>query len=491
MQRHKWSRLTAAMIGSLFTVACSGEEEHRTALTVEEAQAIVEGRIGDVQQGAICETCEPTPDPEPTPVFDPNNLKSGDVVRNNVDGSIYKMFGSNLVYMPTMDSLTALGISHSSVRNVTPTQLQRYAAQMKYPLPNGQTPGSWVFPPDNAGQRYALTGLPSSVQYTVQAYRPSLDVPHFKTIAMTELRGWYLDNDNDACNLDELWGADRTTGFIVDSAWAQEKGVDLHKIIKVGNILAANQNPSWPRAAWSELQIKVETNGLASGPSADTRWFRPADWNAIMPSCYKQDANGSSYYIRWQNDPRAYIPWGNYARLSGSLLLDDAHDAAGWLDSLFQTRDWRVASRIWSGTEPLAKNTSIDNPARHTEMHPPDVREQVAEGFSTSGRRAIAIAVAADHGAFVGESTDFNINFAAPPRPTNRAVSQLVVEESIGPETLWRSIKAGNSTLTGAAITISPSPAEATSVNIHVRVEGQGGWGAPGKFKAIYIMKWI
>ncbi len=71
------------------------------------------------------------------------------------------------------------------------------------------------------------------------------------------------------------------------------------------------------------------------------------------------------------------------------------------------------------------------------------------------------------------------------------ALSQLVVEESVGPETLWRSIKSGNSTLTGAAITISPSPADATSVNIRVSVEGQGGWGAPGKFKAIYIMKWI
>jgi len=235
----------------------------------------------------------------------------------------------------------------------------------------------------------------------------------------------------------------------------------------------------------------VETNGIAVSPDADTRWFRPADWTAIMDTCYKPDSTSFPYFIRWQNDPRAYIPWGHYARLSGSLLIDDAHDAAGWLDSIFQSRDWRVASRIWSGTEPYTKNTSIDNPARHTEMHPPDVRERMDEGFYTSGRRAFAVALAADHGAFAGERTDFNVNFEVPPRPTNRAVSQLVVEESVGPETLWRSIRNGNATNTGAAITISPSPADATSVNIRVSVQGEGGWGAPGKFKAIYILKWI
>jgi hypothetical protein len=493
MQRHTWSRLTTAMIGSLFTAACGGEEEeHRTALTVEEAKAIAEGRFDGMQQGAICTTCEPPPDPEPTPVFDPNNLKSGDVVRNSANGAVYKMYGSNLVYMPTWESLTALGISSSSIHDITSAQMEKYASRMKYAtnLPGEEprsTPASWVFPPDNAGQRYALTGLPASVQYTVQAYRPGLDVPHFKTIAMTELRGWYFDNDNLACNTDEPWGADRTTSFIVDSAWAQEHGIDLHKLVKVGNILAYNKSASY-RRAWSELEIKVETNGIASGPNADTRWFRPADWTAWLTNCTKKDANDIGYPIRWQHEPRAFIPWGNYARMTGSLLIDDAHDASGFFAGI---EDARNTSRIWSGTEWYTKNTNINNPARHVEMHPPDRREQVSEGFNTSGRRAVAVAVAADHGAFVGEYSEFSWLYPPPPRPTNRAVTQLVVEEIVGPETLYRSIRNGNSTNTGAAIRFLPDPYNPTYVNITVGVQGEGGWGAPGKFKAIYIMKWI
>jgi hypothetical protein len=55
---------------------------------------------------------------------------------------------------------------------------------------------------------------------------------------------------------------------------------------------------------------------------------------------------------------------------------------------------------------------------------------------------------------------------------------------SVGP---LRGATLGKTSDTVARITIS---GDSTRVKIRMGVRGEGGYGAPGKFKAIYVLRW-
>jgi len=59
------------------------------------------------------------------------------------------------------------------------------------------------------------------------------------------------------------------------------------------------------------------------------------------------------------------------------------------------------------------------------------------------------------------------------------------VQESVGPDTNLGTIIEGNASRTGAVATVLDD-----RVHVHVAVQGQGGWGAPGKFVGIYRVSW-
>ena len=61
----------------------------------------------------------------------------------------------------------------------------------------------------------------------------------------------------------------------------------------------------------------------------------------------------------------------------------------------------------------------------------------------------------------------------------------MTFQEFVGPESNLSTIVEGNPQRTGAAVTVFSD-----HIHVHVKVKGQGGWGAPGKFKAVYRVWW-
>jgi hypothetical protein len=441
---------------------------------------------------------EPDPDPDPNPNPDPNQvvLAHRQLVRRP-NGEIHAYLFGRLVYMPTWDAINALGLT-GSVTQLTEAQITPYLANRRIPNSGSPTPGSWLFPADNV-KWVPVEGLPDAVQYRVEVTRPGFDR---KIVAVTELQGWYSGDNSDGCNTAEEWGADRAGLLVLDVAWALDRGIDLHKIIKVGNIVLKNETSN-PRAAVSDLKIKVEINGTNPGPGRNPKWWRPQDWTFELQNppgtytCTKIDPQrGQRYSMIFPWDPRWPHGDNQYVRITGSLVADHPHSyqSIGCPDFLC-TPGAFDALQTWDGTDWWdffsRPENHRNNPARWTEVHPPDRIELYPAGYPAGdGVGAKAVAVVADNGAVFGDTTTLDHWFDPPPRPTSRPFTRLEIQEIVGPETVWSSIVPDpeKTTNTAARITINSTN---TRVNIRIAVKGQGGWGAPGKFKAIYVMRWV
>lgn len=495
----RWTLALGGMaLGAL--AGCGPEEEDEPAmgLTVQQAADI---QRGQAQQPMQCTDCEPcyecgTDDPPPPPPpSDTVTLYHRQVVRRTLTGEIFVYMYGKLVYIPTWDSLTALGIGTSSIRELSETQIAPYMATRRYPVSQSGTPGSFLFPPDMS-KWLPITGLDPSIQYLVEAYRPGYaqEPSGFKQIAVTELHGWFTGHTDSGCHADEEWGADRDGTFILDPQWALSKGINLHKLITAGTIMGHNMTTT-SFAAMSDLAIKVELNAVNPGPAHDPKWWRPQDWlfelqeqlpdGSINYTCTKIDpTRNQRYSMVWPFNPR--FGENIYVALHGSLVLDHAH-SGDYSGNFFD------AARVWDGTNHFDNNErDPNNPARWTEMHPPDAIVPLPGNPDGDGYMGRAIALVASNGLFYGDASLFDQTFDAPPPPTNRPYTHLEVQEMVGPESNLSTIipGTGNSTNTGARIDVLPS-ASGTQVRLRIAVQGQGGYGIPGKFKAIYIIKWV
>jgi hypothetical protein len=225
--------------------------------------------------------------------------------------------------------------------------------------------------------------------------------------------------------------------------------------------------------------LHVELNGIPTGGPR-----RPADWQTNgQPGCES---------TWWPFNPlhppnSADLTEGAYVLMAGSLVTDSPHVAtdyfgtwwAGFFGSGDEAERMRAAFIVWGGYDDHDPN----HDARWTEMHPPDLIQTIPRDPADRIETLRGVALVAANGLVSGETQTLDVGIRPPsPRPRK---SKAAVIEIVGPETNFSTIIEGNATRSGARLTILDD-----QVRVHVTVQGQAGWGAPGKFKAIYRVFW-
>jgi hypothetical protein len=425
-----------------------------------------------------------------------SDLQDGSLVRENSSRDAYLIYGKKKILIPSGDTYMLMGINPGNVQRVADGSLAVYPTIILQSATS--TPPSLAYPPDNAGGKYYLN-LPNTIALRSRG----------KDLRIVEVRGW-LRYVAPVCN-----GADPDWWYYleVDPQWADENGWDLNSILKVGNILVADFWTHWaevyhttllsPYAMIATPCIKVELNGYREPfPNLPPK---PKDWTLTHLGCPPDSEHPLNTYWPFHphhpvsTDDPLYVglrppgknPEGliqsQYVSIAGSILLDSPHTGGAKLPvwftketgiSISRAYDVVAASQIWGAGRP---DTDINHPGRWTEIHPPDTirvlpykeQQEIVKGVAVVARNAL----------IGGEARSLDADIFPPdPRPP---YSKIKVTELVGPETNYRTITEGNSRKDGALISVYED-----HVHIHVRVQGQPGWGAPGKFKAIYRVRW-
>lgn len=409
----------------------------------------------------------------------------GTLLRERSHAEVYVVHGGKRIWIPTPDALRLMGYSFANV-HVIPNGSAQQLPEVR--LASGSpTPGSLVWPPDNNIKLFARSTLPGTVRVKSRGHE----------IRIIELRGWLREVDS-YCNDDPGNHDDWHYQLEVDPAWTDALGIDLTQLFTVGDVLSMGiqEDPySSPYAAFSLPVISMELNGWV--PEKRPSEQRPSDWVMQRAECVTP-AKAHTY---WPFDPLAASgPFdpnranlnerGPYIRVVGSVVTDQPHMSERAF-STFLIRYLNVSAppsfsdlgtmnavkQIWGGGNEADPN----HPARWTEIHPPDLIEVLPPKGATETVRGVA--VLARNGLVVGDRQTLDFEMAPPPpQPPGK---QAAVRELVGPETNFHTIVEGNASLTGANLQIAGG-----RIYGHVTVQGQAGWGAPGKFMAIYRAFW-
>jgi hypothetical protein len=237
---------------------------------------------------------------------------------------------------------------------------------------------------------------PSSVFTPNQEKLYALDVPGTRAeavgddhIQLTELRGW-LRSVDPVCK-----GSDPAWYYLLepDLAWAEAAGLRPSDILRVGNIAALGdlRLRSSPSQIESRPLVRIEFGGWDESKLGSPA---PADWR------FRGFAGCPSVFFAF--DPIRPVPKGPtlapglYVRVVGSLVSDAPHGtkatAGVWLVRNFglavaPEHVIHAAERAWSeGGE-----DNPDNPARWTEIHPPDLIEALPARQSEETVRGVAV----------------------------------------------------------------------------------------------------
>jgi hypothetical protein len=401
------------------------------------------------------------------------DITEGNLYREVSHPEVYVIHQGKKVWIPTPDALFAMGYDWSKVRVVPDGALSNYP---RFNIPSSSpTPGSLIFPP--RPNHHPLTGIANATMVVSQG----------REIQIAELRGWFRGMAGAGeCNTDELTGADYTYELELDTDWALAQGINLHRILRVGNVayIGMMQTDSSPRKAVSVPIIKVELNSWG-WRSRFPLTNKPQDWNHRQENCKPVD---------WPFDPdqpdhsRPQIQINDYVRISGSIVTDTPHDGQDWLGTNFcrlfaicknMDAEWRSSVPDWA---PGKSSEDSDHPARWTEIHPPDLIEILDAPTPRVTVRGVALAarVAATPGPIISscEKQEFDITPEIPRPPS----SKVAYEELRGPETFfpW-----GENSDNGSWVQVFDD-------RIHVKAQVCGGaiGGSPGRFKAIYRVWW-
>lgn len=210
-----------------------------------------------------------------------------------------------------------------------------------------------------------------------------------KETRIIELRGWlYPEWDQYVTNSEAGWD-DWHYNLEVDSAWAVEQGIDLNKILKVGNVVinegyAIDKGSPDGYRSVSLPRVGLEINGWKPGNNRGVA--KPDDWISETPEFLD---------TRWPFNPRIPLAKNDrdeqfenailrdneelatYVRVSGSLVADIAHVGG--------------PSAAWQGGSAAQAE---ENPARHSEVHPPDHIEVLLNPGRRETLRGIAVVAA-------------------------------------------------------------------------------------------------
>lgn len=417
--------------------------------------------------------------------------EAGTLLRDRVESPVYYMLayadawwfgGGLLLWIPSPDALAALGFSWQQVHIVPAGSLDAFPKSSLLTDPEtfaaltapGQTMGSFLFPP-----KLASLWEPPQAKWFPRPEVPGLTLPNGARV--TEIRGWLISVDNNVN--DPCHEADWHLYLEPDPVWLDRINADWATFVKVGDIL--NRPSSLP-----PIVVSPDTTSCAAVPCIEievcgwpsTNWPivtlgkpPPADWTIshVVQQCT----------TNWpfQPDHDTVVPGnalapGDYVRVIGSIVTDDPHALCDdWQDGYPGETD-TITHPPWKGHDEF-------NPARWTEIHPPDIIQKIPD----PGRTVLAygVAVVAKAGPLDWGGKDQNCTAVLPAPAKPASAGPLIVREIVGAETFTNTITEGNATLTGAQITIGED-----SVTVHVAVHGQPLMGTPGHFKAVYLVSW-
>lgn len=314
-----------------------------------------------------------------------------------------------------------------------------------------------------------------------------------------ELRGWLIQVESAANpKIDGDW-RDWTYAIKPDVAWCEAHGIDMNKLLKVGNALFtmdADGVPGYtysPYAAVGEPGIKIEMNGwVDSQPPVNPLITQiPADWGFT---------HASAPDTKWAFDPVRPMSWqpeltaGQYVRVVGSIVSDAPHQSEAGFPLWFLKTFGVELDPAYAATFNDAKNIwgagrgehDPDHAARWSEVHPPDIISVlINEHYKERTVRLIEVAVCEDKGiGNPGRSLDVDL-LPIGPKPTPNSRADVI--EMVGPETLFGTITEGqvdgNGAFTGATMTKFPN-------HVHLHVKVQANTNSNGKFKALYKVFW-
>ena len=321
--------------------------------------------------------------------------------------------------------------------------------------------------------------------------------PNAKGAQVVELRGWIRGGHDSHTNTGEgLNPYDWRYELELDPAWTDQMGIDLNRLVRIGNIFMSIENADYYAAVappTTHIEIMSWRVGQTVEPSSLCLQPWPCDRrpvpNPVWPFEYPL---GSKVFWAW--DPRTFsdapfnechnrIRVGQYVRIVGALITDSPHwESIGEPVDNAAARMGNEASRAWGDVAEYGaavRHEHPDNPSRWIEIHPPDRIELISnERVPTETVRCVAVL------AKPGQRKTLDHIIPPPgPRPPG---SVLGYSERVSLYTNVASIVEGNfvkGRFTGAALT-----PEADGLRVRVTVAGTSD--GPGKFNATYRVYW-
>jgi hypothetical protein len=379
-------------------------------------------------------------------------------VREQGSDSVFQI-GPNpnvAVWIPTPSALGLMGYPSWAVNVVPNGALNGY---QRFWIPSlSPTPGSVVYP----HAFHVHEPLPGVVPATTAVVSRGIHV------TLAELRGWIR---KPSCGDPQ----DYVYALEIDTDWALQQGIDLNRILRVGNLISEGLPATGGGEKTVTLPVvKIELDSWGRWDRLPGGAQQPPDWTATdVPCCRTLTFPWHPLALSGAPDQEITpIPdetvsdRGPYVRVAGALVTDWNHCDAGdvtcsdWSPGV----DYRDASHFY----------------RWTEVHPVDLIQKLPALDARVTTRGVALLAVA--GTCQGLETDL-----APdtPRPPNSKVAWSI---HLGPETRWaQGLNAAN----GHWETLYED-------RLHLRVRVCGGAPSPfpfvrdpGRFKAIYRLWWV
>jgi len=394
----------------------------------------------------------------------------GKLYREISTPEVYLISAGKKIWVPNPPALFLMGFNWSNVVVVPDGTLNAYP---RFNIPSlSLTPGSLIFPPE--GKAHPLALVPGSVKAMSRG----------KEIQLVELYGWLRAMD-EKCN-DE---PDFDYGLELDTDWALAQGIDLHSILRVGNVVVVGSVlPGFgARHVVSLPLIHIELNAWEWNNITAGR-TKPPDWTfvgncdraATWPFDQFQPIPGQSLQPVAKDRP--------YVRVAGSLITDSPHDVQHRPNVIFSrwfaitesyTAEWEGSVPDW---HPGTASDSPDHYARWTEIHPPDLIQVLSPKEPRVTVRAVALAARVGWLPFGLSNSCEQVDFDIFPEASRPPSSRIKYEELPGPEIYWPWGKDDNN---GSWVTSFDD-----HVHVKARVCGGSLGGSPGRFKAIYRVWW-
>lgn len=385
----------------------------------------------------------------PVPQAPPPLLRvppDGELFREQGRAEGYLIRDGALLHIPNPYVMDALGLDWNAVQLVPAGSLDHIPRDSSWdPLAEG-TPGSVVHVPTDVG----VGANAGKVYWPLRLATTKRHVAWGQEVRTIELRGWISPPPPGANAADP----DFTYELEIDVEWVLACGIDVNALVKVGNILqlGSPQAGITDRRAWCATpSIKMEIVGFPPKGQRDRAF--PPDWTHEMTPPLLLDAAdagaANNHPVKWPFEPTAPPPsskmimGGEYVRVFGAIVSDKRHD-----DDV-EFRAFRDVIDAWA----TGYGNNEDDPARWTEVHPPDWIEIIdpAPPVTQTFRGVTVLAP----GTFPWRPTVvsvLDVDIPAPPKPQPPQPGMVLrYREFVGPETDTATIVEGNANLSGAA----------------------------------------